>query len=248
MSDREKDAADLAALEEQAPLLAARVAEQLNQDPFWQGRLDASGQPLAEAVALSHLLSLREALEAGEPARFTAHFRGVRPALLDRGLSTRHLVDHLERLAEALKDGPLGDRAAKVLRLGMAGLDRETAQAQALEKVAQAAARLTLETLDASLPGWQQGWTDAPGPTPGELAREWTAFVVDAVERSRDEVLVGYFRWLSGHLAQRGHPARLAQDIRGALRYGFSAQQEAGVPAVEVLDAAESSATPPRAQ
>lgn len=251
MSDRAQDAAAIAALRVAAPGLCATVAERLNQDPYWQARVGADGHPLAAAVGQAHLLALLDALEANEPARFVAYVRTHQLSLVDQGLSSRHLAHHLELLSEAMSEGPLGERAGKLFRQGIFALEREPPGVLALEKVATAAAKLALETLDESLPGWHQGWTAEPGPTPRELSRQWTAFVVDAVVLARGDALAGYFRWLAAHLAQNGQGARLAQDIKGALRYGFSAQQGAGAAAVEALDATEtgeSSATPPRAQ
>lgn len=239
----ERESLTSAELKERAPALAARAAERLGAEPFWQSRFSSDPVQAAEAVGLELLLALADALEAEAPSRFTAHVRELRGRWVARGLSSRHLADHLESLLERLDEVATGG-APKLLRAGLSALRYEEGQVGAVEEVAPAAARLALETLDASLPGWQQGWTEAPGPTPGQLSRRWASFVVDAVALGRGDALAGYFAWLSGELTRRGLPARLAQDIRGALRYGFSAQQEAGAAAVEALDAAETRESP----
>lgn len=226
-------------LEQIGATLTPRVVDRIFENPFWASRFPQRGRRFAEEDGLHHLSYLRQALDADDPELFLRYARWLQPVLTSRGMCSRHLAENFERLAEALEAERLPgvERAQQILLAGAAGLTYREGPAVEVEKVAAAAARLTLETLDASLPGWQQGWCDAPAPTSGEQARYWASYVVDAVALGQGQSLASYFEWLGGFLVQSGRPARLAQDIHAALRYGFSSQQGAVEPAVAALDA-----------
>jgi hypothetical protein len=227
------------ALEERDAAITQKVVDAMFQNPFWASRFPDRGRRFSEEDGLDHLSYVRQALEAKDPEIFVRYARWLQPVLTRRGMCSRHLAESFERLAQALPDAGLEspEPAQKILLGGAASLTYREGPAVEVERCAAAAGRLALETLDESLPGWQQGLCDAPAPTSGEQARYWTSYVVDAVALGSDSSLRGYFEWLGRFLETQGKPARLAGDIRGALRYGFSSQKAGAEPAVAVLDA-----------
>lgn len=114
----------ITALVAEGPRLNQRVLADMYADPFWEVRYGAQGRLHSRNDGVFHVKYLVSALQGDDPALFVTYARWLRDLLVARGMCSRHLADHFERLADAIDAEPWPDRsrATSILRRGAASL------------------------------------------------------------------------------------------------------------------------------
>lgn len=171
-------AALLARLASDGPALAAEVLAAIYRDPFWRARFGARADEHGSKDGLHHLAYVREALAAGSPDVIAHYARWLQSVLTTRGMCSRHLADHFDRLAAAILAAgwPGAARAAAVLAAATAALRYPEGPARAL--------------------------ADRIPALPAELAT-LASYTSDALALGAPDTLVAHVAWCarSGHIA-----------------------------------------------
>lgn len=160
----------VAALREHRSRLAARVTDEMFEDPFWTERFPKRGRKFSEEDVGYHVEHLVEALLAGDPLVFARYARWLQSVLTTRGMCTRHLAESIERLGRAASGLPGGDALGPYVDAAGEALRYETGPAAELQDVVA-------------------GGTYGP---------HLVSFLADAAWLGRPEVFADYAGWLAG--------------------------------------------------
>lgn len=181
------------------PRLNQRVLGEMYADPFWDRRFGERGRGHAKADGDFHIKYVVSAIEADDPALFVTYGRWLRDVLVSRGMCSRHLADHFERLADAITDEPWPDRERpiEILRGGAAGLVHTGGDAGALD----AHRRQLADTIAGDQPA--QVHADAV---------HLLSYLADALATGQRDGLDGFVRYLVAT-----HPLLLLCELLGRL-------------------------------
>lgn len=224
-----------ARLEVLRPKLAARVRDEVHQDPFWLARFGERGRRFIEEDATFHVSFLVQALVANDPSLITGYARWLRTVLTARGMCSLHLAEDFDRLGRAIViemaepgvaepgGAEVGEAAAPALEMLSAArraLDHADGPGRALSLAAERVAERVLATPD----GAALGRTGL---------RHLLSYLADAVALRRPERFEAHVRWLDGWL--RAQPGAVGRDpARHLLRaIGPALTKELVEPAVQ---------------
>lgn len=172
--------------------LNREVLAEMYRDPFWYARF---GEPRADKHGRQdgdhHVSYLVEALRSGDAGVLERYARWLQQVLTTRGMCTRHLAEHFERLGEAIaaRGWPDAARAAELLAAAVAALRYDEGPARAIQDRAASIAALG-------------------DPELATLA--W--YLADAVALGTPAVFAKHVAWYARFVEQQGAPAGTAAE------------------------------------
>jgi hypothetical protein len=179
--------------------IAAELSEQtiadMYKDPFWHARF---GAPRADKHGRQdghfHVSYLAEALRAGDAGVMERYARWLQQVLTTRGMCSRHLAEHFDRLGQAITARGLPDavRAIEVLAAASAALRYDAAAPRAIQDRA------------AAIAGGAGGGPGGAGGGIDEQLAVLVSYLADAVALARPALFAAHVGWLAGFLAERG--------------------------------------------
>ena len=142
-------------LQTQSVPLARRAIAEMYQNPFWQDRFGTRGRELTEQDGALHLSYLLQALAASDPSVLTSYARSLQTQLVSRGMCSRHISEHFERLERAIADlVPESDPAGELLRAARQALTYDEGLGRELQLLSDPLAEKTLDALESRQPSW----------------------------------------------------------------------------------------------
>jgi hypothetical protein len=123
--------------------LTGEVLAEMYRDRFWYARFgELRASRHGQEDGDHHVEYLVEALRAEDAGVIERYARWLQQVLTTRGMCTRHLADHFERLGVAIaaRGWPDGDRAVKLLAAAVAALRYQRGPARAVQDRADAIA------------------------------------------------------------------------------------------------------------
>ena len=185
-----------------SPRLSETVRAETWRDPFWQDRYGDHGVRHTRQDGEFHVKYLVEALAANDDRVFVRYARWLRDLLTPRGMCSRHVADHFDRLASAIAAEPWTERdaAIAVLRAGTRALSYTSGDAGSIDtargQLAERAARTSGDTVD------DQDYL--------------LSYLCDALAAEDATRFSTYVTFLEGHRKRRDHPISIATSL-GAL-------------------------------
>jgi hypothetical protein len=208
----------VARLEREAPALAASVTAAMYEHPFWLERFGERGRTSATEDGQRHVAYLVQAVAAEDPVVLSRYARRLRSVLTTRGMCTRHLEEHFERLARAI--GATVEDAAvatEYLREAELALRYDANPARELGDATPRLADAAAAELERAHPNAISVWG-----TRGEVAHRddvlhYLSYLSDAAETREAEGFVSYVAFVYANAVERGRHAELVIAALGAL-------------------------------
>jgi hypothetical protein len=241
------DAAALArSLKVKSAEISRRALAAMYEDPFWTARFGDRGRRFTQEDGQHHVTYLIESLTAGDPGVLVRYIQWLNTVLVTRGMCSRHVMDHVQCLADAIEAEGIPDpepalsmlRAAKDALLYAGGFERAVQEAAAAIAAEAAAALL------ASHPAWRE---PAENPLAKRLglrafiereAEILLSYLADAVHLADASLFARHIRWAAAHFAQTGASPDQVAETLAAIAPGLASLPEgARERAAEVLEA-----------
>jgi hypothetical protein len=244
-------------LQTQSVLLARRAIAEMYQNPFWQDRFGTRGRELAEQDGALHLSYLLQALAASDPSVLTSYARSLQTRLVSRGMCSRHISEHFERLERAIADlVPESDPAGELLRAARQALTYDEGLGRELQLLSDPLAEKTLDALESRQPSWFSAASSYVSMASfesilqAERARwkgdllELISYLADALRADRLELFSAHVVHTRGFFMRRQGPSARMEETLYALAECLPAAPESPSP---LPDAAGSSSPVPPA-
>jgi hypothetical protein len=228
--------------------LSRRALEAMYEDPFWTARFGDRGRRFSQEDGQYHVIYLIEALAAGDPGVLVRYIQWLSTVLVTRGMCSRHLMDHVMCLADAIEAEGIPDRgqALAALRAAKDALLYPEGPARAVQEAAASIAAEAAAALVAAHPEWRE---PAENPLAKRLglraylereAEILLSYLADAVHLADASLFARHVRWAAAHFAEAGASPDQVAETLAAIAPGVAALQEgegARERAVEVLNA-----------
>ncbi|HEY3499931.1 MAG TPA: hypothetical protein VGK73_34810 [Polyangiaceae bacterium] len=196
------------ALEERGPAFSALVLADMYQDPFWLERFGERGRRYAAEDSTHHVRYLVQALVAGDTGVLERYARWLRTVLVARGMCSRHLDEHFERLGVVLASAlPGAERAVAYLERARAALHSEDGPARELEAAAPALLDAAVDDLLEHEPSGASVWGERGRAARREQLRYRLSYLCDAAAFGRPELFSEYVGFLVAAACRRGRSA-----------------------------------------
>ncbi len=235
--------------------LAGRALAAMYEDPFWAARFGDRGRRFSQEDGQYHVTYLIEALAAGDPGVLVRYIQWLNTVLVTRGMCGRHLMDHVQCLADAIEAEaiPSPEPALAMLRAAKGALAYLEGPERAVQEAAPTIAAEAAAALVESHPEWR-----VPQENPianrlglrGYLAREaeiLLSYVADAVHLGDASLFARHARWAAPHFAQAGaSPDQVAETLAAISRRLDALPEGARERAAEVLLAGLSASREPQ--
>jgi hypothetical protein len=192
------------------------------EDPFWEARFGDRGRRFSQEDGQYHVTYLVEALTAGDPGVLVRYIQWLNTVLVTRGMCSRHLMDHVQCLADAIEAEGIPDPepALSMLRAARDALLYAEGPGRAVQEAAAALAAEAAAALVASHPEWRE---PAENPIAKRLGlREYLereaeillSYIADAVHLGDASLFARHARWAASHFAQSGaSPDQVAETL-----------------------------------
>lgn len=227
------------AIKSARPRVSREILDEFQRDPFWEARYGEKGRNYILSDSGYHLDYLATALQAGDPQIYAGYWAWLRPLLVMRGMSTRHLRLTLGVLERRLSIA-LGDEfrfLPDYLAAAYAALAYRHPSALALANAAEAILADVFAQLELPVLSTWAG----PSADQQQVAEKLSgdlAYLADTIEIARSELFALYFDWMENYLCEQGwQPAFTRQLLRKAMEAALNRLGSdlfaAFVPAVE---------------
>ena len=202
--------------------LTSAVLTQMYRDPFWHARFGARADEHGRKDGLFHLQYLAQSLRADDPEVMNAYARWLRVLLVSRGMCTRHLVENLELLAEAVRAEalPEGERAVAVFEGAARSLRYTEGVPAALLSERDALAESTVSRLGSLVP-----WEAEGRQRYVLLAREAVEYLADSLDAVRPDLFAQWAAFAFPFAEANGVPPMHLHALLEALRRTLGARQ-----------------------
>ncbi len=178
-------------------------------NPFWEARFGERGRRRTREDNLFHLKYFITALSAGDIAIFADYWKWLRPMLVLRGISTRHVREFIEVTERHLRPmiADFWPEVDPYFEAAYAAMAYEHPACQALnvraEAIAAAVSRHLLEARPATV------WTGCRQDNQYLLS-----YLMDAAANQAPRLYRDYLTWIGGFLAGRGiDPSDLSLNL-----------------------------------
>lgn len=237
-----RHAALIQQLEAAADRLNEQVLAEMYVDPFWRARFGERADKHGRQDGRFHVQYLQQALASDDPAVLEHYARWLQQLLTVRGMCTRHLAEHFDRLGRAIAEEAWPEREAAVALLQAA-----TAALTYPNGVARAVQLRAAAIVDAAAATLAREGADAEHERLRDELDTLVSYCADALALGSPQVLADHVGWLAGFFARTGVPrerlvARL-KAIRAALERELPGEQAAIAELLEVALATASAAT-----
>lgn len=204
------------AIEYTRPQIVDGLVQEMYQDPFWEARYGERGRIHSVQDTHYHLNKLIDAISLDLPDVFTQYYHWVQGLLVYRGMSTLHLQETLDSLANQLSIHvrEYWPQIQVYLKAGYEGIVYTNSDCQALvEKsmeIAQAATRRLLDPGNVHILPASRSEADWLRDN-----RFFLSYLADAVWVEKEELFGNQINWVKGFLAPFGITEKiLQQDMR----------------------------------
>jgi hypothetical protein len=217
-------------LQAQSLPVARRAIAEMYQNPFWQDRFGAHGRELAEQDGVFHLSYLLQALAASDPSVLTNYARSLQTQLVSRGMCSRHISEHFERLERAISDlVPESAAAGELLRAARLALTYDDGPGRELQLLSDSLAEKALDALESRQPSWFSAASSYVSMASfesilqAERARwkgdllELISYLADAIRADRLELFSTHVVWSRGFFMRRQGPSARVEETLYAL-------------------------------
>jgi hypothetical protein len=192
--------------------LSRRALAAMYEDPFWEARFGDRGRRFSQEDGQYHVTYLVEALTEGDPGVLVRYIQWLNTVLVTRGMCSRHLMDHVQRLADAIEAEGIPDPepALSMLRAARDALLYTEGPERAVQEAAATLAGEAAAALEASHPEWREPAENPIAKRLGLrafLAREaeiLLSYLADAVHLADASLFARHVRWAASHFARVG--------------------------------------------
>ncbi len=194
----------------------ARALSDQYADPFWRARYGERADRRGTEDGRFHLAYLDQALASDDLAVLTHYARWLQPILTSRGMCTRHIVEHFDRLQRAIaaERWPDGHLVASAIHSLVGALS--------FPSMWRTAPRVRSRTRPTSSSSSRHRSSPRSIPdTRTARPRAWCCSRRTRRMRSRSAALVAHARWLLGYSTELGLPPTYVHDLLAALRETF---------------------------
>jgi hypothetical protein len=236
--------------------LARRAIAEMYQNPFWQERFGAGSREMAEQDGVFHLSYLLQALAASDPSVLTNYARSLQTLLVSRGMCSRHISEHFERLERAIAElVPESAPAGELLRAARQALTYDDGPGRELQLLSDPLAEKALDALESRQPSWFSAASSYVSMASfesilqAERARwkgdllELISYLADALRADRLELFSTHVAWTRGYFMRRQGPSARMEETLYALAECLPAARESRSPPPDA--AGSSAAVPP---